>query len=104
MKAVGKEYRQGYLVDEKNRVVRIRTIGDLGLITIKGEYSGYSRPEFEYEIPVDDAVGVEVREAVSRPGGKEEGEVVETPLPAGTECKVGTAPPTPPVPLSDSQA
>jgi len=51
----GVDYCQGYLNTEKNRTVRIRTIGDKGYLTIKGASIGAVRQEFEYEIPVDDA-------------------------------------------------
>ncbi len=51
----GKEYCQGYLSSEKGRTVRIRTIGDRGILTIKGASEGDSRLEFEYDIPLEDA-------------------------------------------------
>jgi len=47
--------QQGYLSSNKNRIVRIRTIGDKSYITIKGLTNGISRSEFEYEIPFKDA-------------------------------------------------
>lgn len=53
--AEGLEYRQGYLSTVKERTVRVRTVGDLGLITVKGISVGATRAEFEYEIPVADA-------------------------------------------------
>jgi CYTH domain-containing protein len=48
-------YQQGYLLSDKNRTIRIRTIEDKGFITIKGSAKGISRNEFEYEIPVVEA-------------------------------------------------
>jgi len=51
----GKRYRQGYLSRDKERTVRVRTVGDQGYLTIKGEAEGLSRLEFEYEIPAADA-------------------------------------------------
>lgn len=51
----GKRYRQGYLVRNIERVVRIRTIEDKGYLTIKGKTTGATRSEFEYDIPVDEA-------------------------------------------------
>lgn len=48
-------YRQGYLSTVRARVVRVRTAGDRGFLTIKGETTGISRSEYEYEIPVADA-------------------------------------------------
>ena len=54
--ATGKRYRQGYLSTDKERVVRIRVVEDQAWLTIKGKTLGVSRAEFEYEIPVADAV------------------------------------------------
>jgi len=49
-------YRQGYLSSVKERVVRVRIAGEKAFMTIKGPATGVSRPEFEYEIPVADAI------------------------------------------------
>jgi adenylate cyclase len=46
---------QGYMTRDARRVVRIRTMGEKGLITIKGLSGGVARTEFEYEIPIHDA-------------------------------------------------
>ncbi|MDX2005162.1 MAG: CYTH domain-containing protein [Meiothermus sp.] len=51
--AVGKPYRQGYL--SIRPTVRVRVAGDQGFITIKGPPTGYSRAEYEYQIPASDA-------------------------------------------------
>ncbi|MEO8231272.1 MAG: CYTH domain-containing protein [Ignavibacteriota bacterium] len=48
-------YRQGYLLISKPKTIRIRTIGEIGYVTIKGAAQGISRLEFEYKIPIDDA-------------------------------------------------
>ncbi|HOD40208.1 MAG TPA: CYTH domain-containing protein [Candidatus Wallbacteria bacterium] len=48
--------RQGYLSTQKERIVRVRLIGDEGFITIKGLCNGISRPEYEYKIPAADAI------------------------------------------------
>ena len=48
--------KQGFLNTKKERVVRIRTTGEKAYITIKGTGKGAVRPEFEYEIPVKDAI------------------------------------------------
>lgn len=54
--AKGQFYRQGYLSSAKNRIVRVRAIGDAkAYLTIKGETTGAARDEFEYEIPRADA-------------------------------------------------
>ena len=51
----GTKYRQGYLNTTKERIVRVRTIGDQGYLTVKGLTVGATRLEFEYEIPLADA-------------------------------------------------
>jgi len=47
--------RQGYLVKDEGLTVRVRIIGELAYLTIKGRTEGFSRDEFEYEISQDDA-------------------------------------------------
>ena len=47
--------RQGYLVNERDLSVRVRTAGNEAWLTIKGPARGMSRPEFEYPIPRADA-------------------------------------------------
>jgi adenylate cyclase len=47
--------RQGYLSSEPGRTVRVRLQNEQGYLTIKGRARGYSRPEFEYPIPKEDA-------------------------------------------------
>lgn len=54
--SVGEKILQGYLSTDKKRVVRVRTKGEKAYLTIKGEGEGIKRPEFEYEIPVNDAL------------------------------------------------
>ena len=51
----GTHYSQGYLNSEKGRTVRVRTIGDRGVLTIKGASIGETRLEYEYDIPVGEA-------------------------------------------------
>ncbi|TCS38590.1 adenylate cyclase [Paucimonas lemoignei] len=51
-------YRQGYLSTDKARTVRVRIAGDRAFMTIKGMGSGIARPEFEYEIPLEDAAAM----------------------------------------------
>lgn len=53
---VGIAYRQGYISIDKNNTVRVRVVGDQGFLTLKGITTGYSRQEFEYAIPVADAL------------------------------------------------
>jgi adenylate cyclase len=52
--AEGTAYRQGYLNNDKERTVRIRTIGAKAFLTIKGLTVGATHSEYEYEIPVAD--------------------------------------------------
>ena len=47
--------RQGFLSTAKGRTVRVRTAGGKAYLTIKGMAVGPTRPEFEYEIPYEDA-------------------------------------------------
>ncbi len=56
--AQGEKCRQGYLNRVKERVVRVRTIEDKGILTIKGITKGATRAEFEYEIPIAEAKAI----------------------------------------------
>ncbi|WP_300461577.1 CYTH domain-containing protein [Desulfobacula sp.] len=47
--------RQGYMVNEKNRVVRVRLSGDAAFLTIKGPTRNGARKEYEYPVPWQDA-------------------------------------------------
>lgn len=47
--------RQGYLNRNPDRIVRIRTMGEKGFLTVKSRNHGAKRLEFEYEIPGHDA-------------------------------------------------
>ena len=47
--------KQGYLSRDKGRTVRVRICDNSAFLTIKGKNDGAARPEFEYEIPLDDA-------------------------------------------------
>ncbi len=53
--AESKVCRQGYIVTDEKKTVRVRVIGDQGFLTVKGATDGYSRMEFEYEIDLADA-------------------------------------------------
>ena len=52
----GRLYRQGYLNSEKGRTVRVRTVEERGYLTIKGPPVAGARAEYEYEIPLADAL------------------------------------------------
>lgn len=57
--ATGKvEIQQGYLNRNPDRTVRIRTMGDKGFLTVKSRNHGAKRLEFEYEIPIHDALEI----------------------------------------------
>ena len=47
-------FRQGYLAASGNCLVRLRTEGNRGVLTIKGKRRGIAGSEFEYEIPLAD--------------------------------------------------
>jgi CYTH domain-containing protein len=53
--AEGSVYRQGYIATQDKATVRIRIVGEKSYLTIKGPSIKYSRLEFEYPIPVEDA-------------------------------------------------
>jgi len=48
-------YQQAYLVIEKSKTIRIRTIDKKAYLTIKNAAINFSRDEFEYQIPIEDA-------------------------------------------------
>ena len=47
--------KQGYIVNDSHKVIRIRKKEDQYFLTIKGNTIGLSRSEFEYSIPKNDA-------------------------------------------------
>lgn len=53
--AQGEIYKQGYIVSDAQRSVRVRVICDRAYLTIKSGVKGISRAEFEYKIPLTDA-------------------------------------------------
>ena len=54
-KPVGDSFRQGYLLTDPKKTIRVRQTSDKGFLTIKGISLGASRAEFEYEIPFEEA-------------------------------------------------
>jgi len=54
--AKGVYIHQGYINNQKERLVRIRIYGDEAYLTIKGIQKGIIRAEYEYKIPVPDAL------------------------------------------------
>jgi adenylate cyclase len=51
----GAKIKQGYLMADNQKNVRVRIKGDKAYLTIKGQPEGIKRTELEYEIPVKDA-------------------------------------------------
>ncbi|WP_316848213.1 CYTH domain-containing protein [Pedobacter psychrodurus] len=54
-KPEGKLFRQGYLLTDKDKTIRVRATSTKGFLTIKGQTIGATRMEYEYEIPVTEA-------------------------------------------------
>ena len=54
----GERYRQGYLFTDRRCSVRLRAAGDRAWLNVKGTTVGASRPEFEYEVPLADALSM----------------------------------------------
>ena len=50
--------RQGYLVADPDKTVRVRITPENAFLTIKGRTTLATRSEFEYEIPIDDAMNL----------------------------------------------
>lgn len=57
-KPEGTLYRQGYLTSGNHPAIRVRVADKKAYITLKGRNEGISRKEFEYEIPVAEAVEI----------------------------------------------
>ena len=54
-KGPGALYHQGYLHTEPGKTIRVRLTPSAGYLTIKGRTVGLTQPEYEYEIPLQDA-------------------------------------------------
>jgi len=50
----GKQLRQGYILTDPNKTIRVRIANKTAWLTIKGISVGASRLEFEYEIPLQE--------------------------------------------------
>ena len=57
-KPEGIDIIQAYLVNEPDRVIRVRVAGLKAYITIKGPTENATRKEFEYQIPREDALEI----------------------------------------------
>lgn len=53
-KPEGTHYRQGYILSDDKKTIRVRITDKVGYITIKGKTQGISRSEYEYTIPLKD--------------------------------------------------
>jgi CYTH domain-containing protein len=53
--AAGQRFCQGYLARADGVTVRVRRAGSRSYLTVKGKPNGLVRPEFEYEVPVEEA-------------------------------------------------
>ena len=51
----GVSIKQGYIAKSAELLVRVRTAGDRGFLTLKGRTEGVTRAEYEYAVPVRDA-------------------------------------------------
>lgn len=48
-------FRQGYILSDPQKTIRVRLTDTGAFLTIKGQTIGAARPEFEYNIPMEDA-------------------------------------------------
>lgn len=71
----GTKMIQAYLGIAPHPTVRIRLAGEKAFLTIKGRSKSIARPEFEYEVPVQDAVEL-FKLAISYPVEKTRYEVM----------------------------
>jgi len=55
-KPTGQLYRQGYILKDPNKTIRVRVTDINAYLTIKGASVGATRTEFEYEIPKEEAI------------------------------------------------
>ena len=55
VKPAGSLYRQGYLLTDHDKTIRVRLTDSAGYITIKGISDGPVRKEYDYPIPAEDA-------------------------------------------------
>lgn len=55
VKPVGKTLKQGYILAQPEKTIRVRVANNQAWITIKGISVGATRSEYEYEIPLEEA-------------------------------------------------
>lgn len=64
-KPAGQNYRQGYLLTDPLKTIRVRLTDTTAYLTIKGISVGATRAEYEYEIPKHDATELLDKFAIS---------------------------------------
>lgn len=52
------QYKQGYLISDGSKSVRVRVSGDQAWLNIKSATIGSSRQEYEYEIPLTEGLEI----------------------------------------------
>jgi CYTH domain-containing protein len=57
-KPEGTHYRQGYILADRGRTVRVRVSDKQGFLNLKSKNSQISRNEYEYEIPLQDGIEI----------------------------------------------
>ncbi|MDN5285512.1 MAG: hypothetical protein JWR38_1786 [Mucilaginibacter sp.] len=55
-KPVGTNFKQGYIVNDATKTIRIRVTDQYACLTFKGETLGFTRSEYEYTIPIEDGI------------------------------------------------
>lgn len=55
-KPEGEFYRQGYILKDPDKTIRVRVTESAAYLTIKGASTGATRTEFEYQIPKEEAL------------------------------------------------
>lgn len=55
-KPEGQMYRQGYILKDPDKTIRVRVTETTAFLTIKGASMGFTRTEFEYEIPKEEGI------------------------------------------------
>ena len=57
-KPKGIHYKQGYLLNDEKRTVRVRVSDKKAHLNLKSAMSGFSRKEYEYEIPLEEGLEI----------------------------------------------
>ena len=55
-KPVGTNFKQGYIVNDTTKTIRVRITDQHARLTLKGETLGFTRSEYEYTIPIEDGI------------------------------------------------